>query len=136
MPSGSCLCGVVQYRVRGPLESIDHCHCSMCRRAHGTAFATYGRVAREALTWTTGEDQLQHFESSGAATRSFCRQCGSSLLFRHSAAPQFDFIAVGTLDDHPGCRPEAHIFVGSKAPWYSIEDDLPQFDEYPPGMAD
>jgi hypothetical protein len=30
------------------------------------------------------------------------------------------------------CRPGAHIFVASKAPWHTITDDLPRFDEYPP----
>ena len=136
MLKGACLCGAVEYQIEGPIESMDHCHCSMCRRAHGSAFSTYGRVPREALAFTQGDDQLTHFESSDAVTRSFCGRCGSSLLFRHAAAPQFDFVAIGSLIDDPGIRPEAHIFVGSKASWYAIEDDLPQHDAYPPGVAD
>lgn len=136
MPKGSCLCGAIRYETSGALESIDHCHCSMCRRAHGSAFSTYGRVPKEKLTFTSGQDRLVHYKSSDAVTRSFCGQCGSSLLFRHAAAPQFDFIAVGTLDDDPGSRPHAHIFVGSKAAWYTIDDDLPQHEQYPPGVAD
>jgi hypothetical protein len=28
-------------------------------------------------------------------------------------------------------RPSAHIFVGSKAGWFDISDDLPQFQEMP-----
>jgi hypothetical protein len=43
------------------------------------------------------------------------------------------FIPAGALDDDPGVRPAAHIFVGSKAPWYEIRDELPRFDEWPPG---
>jgi hypothetical protein len=38
---------------------------------------------------------------------------------------------MGGLDDPPPMRPQAHIFVGSKAPWYEITDDLPQYEEYP-----
>jgi hypothetical protein len=34
---------------------------------------------------------------------------------------------MGTLVDAPTIRPSAHIFVGSKAPWHEIEDDLPQY---------
>lgn len=135
MPGGSCLCGAVQYQTRTPLAGIDHCHCSMCRRSHGTAFSTYGRVDREELEITRGSDALEHYTSSDVVKRSFCRHCGSSLFFDHSAAPQFMFIAVGTLDDDPGARPEAHIFVASKAPWFEIEDDLPQYEAYPPGVA-
>lgn len=136
MPKGSCLCGTVQYEVDGPFEGIDHCHCSKCRRSHGSAFATYGRTAKKNFRLVAGEASLKSFASSEAVTRSFCEKCGSSLLFRHAAAPEFDFVAVGTLDDDPGARPEAHIFVGSKASWFEIEDDLPQHAEYPPGVAD
>ena len=39
-------------------------------------------------------------------------------------------VALGSLVDDPGIRPTKHIFVGSKAPWFEITDDLPQFDEY------
>jgi hypothetical protein len=37
---------------------------------------------------------------------------------------------MGSLVDPPSIRPEAHIFVGSKAEWHEITDDLPQFREY------
>ncbi len=136
MPKGSCLCGAIRYETPFALEAIDHCHCSMCRRSHGSAFATYGRVPSESLTFTTGRDQLREYQSSDVATRSFCGRCGSSLLYRHSEAPQFDFITVGTLDDDPGSRPRAHIFVGSKAAWYPIDDDLPQHEQYSPSTSD
>ena len=39
----------------------------------------------------------------------------------------FVHVAMGTLVDDPSIRPTAHIFVGSKAPWYVISDDLPQY---------
>jgi hypothetical protein len=38
---------------------------------------------------------------------------------------------LGTLIDNPGIRPAAHIFVGSKAPWFTITDPLPQHQEFP-----
>lgn len=136
MPKGSCLCQTVRYETSGPLEGIDHCHCSMCRRSHGAAFATYGRVPKADLAITSGADRVRAYQSSDAVTRSFCPQCGSNLFFHHAGADDFEFIAIGTLDEDPGARPEAHIFVGSKAPWYTIEDDLPQHEAYPPGVAD
>ena len=136
MPRGSCLCEAIRYETEGPLEGIDHCHCSMCRRSHGSAFSTYGRVLREQVRLEDPDEALVWFSSSDAVQRGFCGRCGSSLFFRHAAAEVFEFIAVGTLDDDPGNLPEAHIFVASKAPWYTIEDDLPQHDEYPPGVAD
>jgi len=41
-------------------------------------------------------------------------------------------VPMGSLDDDPGIRPTAHIFVGSKAPWFEIADDLPQYKESTP----
>ncbi len=61
----------------------------------------------------------------------FCRVCGS-ILPRVGADPIVG-IPAGALDDDPGGRPRLHFFVGSKAPWYEIRDDLPQFESYPPG---
>ncbi len=42
----------------------------------------------------------------------------------------FLHVSMGSLVDAPTIRPTHHIFVGSKAPWFEIADDLPQFDEY------
>jgi len=132
MPKGSCLCGSVIYETSGPLEGIDHCHCSMCRRSHGAAFATYGRVAKADYRVLSGADHLKRYDSSDTVARSFCDHCGSSLLFEHAAMPDHNFVPVGTLDDDPGARPEAHIFVGSKADWVEIADDLPQYEGFVP----
>jgi hypothetical protein len=64
--------------------------------------------------------------------RTFCGDCGSSLLFRFDGLPDAVWVAAGTLDDDPGIRPDAHIFVASKACWYEIADALPQHAGYPP----
>jgi len=39
-------------------------------------------------------------------------------------------IPAGTLDDDPGIRPQGHIFVEFKAPWFEITDPLPQFPRH------
>lgn len=133
MPKGSCLCGTVQYETAKPLEHVHHCHCSMCRRAHGAAFATYGIADRNDFLVVEGEAHLKAFQSSEDAKRSFCDQCGSSLLYEHAAMPDVVFLAIGTLDEAPASGPGAHFFTASKASWIQINDDLPQHDELPPG---
>ena len=35
---------------------------------------------------------------------------------------------IAAMDD-PTIRPTKHIFVGSKALWFTITDDLPQYQE-------
>ena len=132
MIRGSCLCARVRYEISGALEEMHHCHCSRCRKAHGAAFSSFARVSKDNFRFVSGEPIVQDFRSSAEVQRSFCRVCGSSLLFRHDALPDAIWVAAGTFDDDPGMRPEAHIFVASRAPWHAIADALPQFDEYPP----
>ncbi len=135
MPTGSCLCGAVRYEVRGPIGPVDHCHCSMCRRSHGAPFSTFARIRRDDLLLTSGADQITRHASSAAVVRSFCARCGSRLFFRHAALPEHEFVTLGSLDDDAGLKPEGHIFVASKASWYTIRDELPQHGGYPSGSA-
>jgi hypothetical protein len=128
MIRGGCLCGAVRFEIRGPLGRMSHCHCSMCRKAHGAAFGTYARVARGDFALISGEVAIQSYRSSPKVTRTFCRTCGSTLQWLSDEHSDAIDIAIGTLDDDPIVRPSLHIFVGSKAAWYEIADGLPQRD--------
>lgn len=127
---GSCLCGGVAYEIAGSFAFMGNCHCSMCRKSHGAAFVTWGILGPDQFRWTSGEALLQPYESSPGNQRWFCGTCGSTLVSTH--AGEVGEVAVGTLEGDPGLRPREHIFVGSKAPWHEITDDLPQYDEWPP----
>ena len=123
---GSCLCGAVRFKIRGPLGAMSHCHCAMCRKAHGAAFGTYSRVKRGDFVLLTGEASIRSYRSSPTVTRTFCGTCGSTLQWISDDRPDALDIAIGTLDDDPGVRPSLHIFTASKAPWFEITDALPQ----------
>jgi hypothetical protein len=130
--TGSCLCGTVRYEIHGSFKSMGHCHCSICRKSHGAAFATWGIIDADQFRWTAGEDHVQEYESSPGRKRCFCRTCGSPLVSTHHGT--VGEVTVGTVDGDPGARPREHIFVGSRATWYAITDALPQFEEWPPGV--
>jgi hypothetical protein len=134
MAKGSCLCGAIQYEVDGNIDVMANCHCSMCRKHHGASFVAYAGVKPSQFRWLQGEELLVDYESSPGTHRAFCRTCGSSLPAPHAGEAMW-FFPVGTLDDDPGQRVQGHIFVGSRAPWVEITDDLPQFEEYPPGFG-
>lgn len=130
--SGSCLCGAIRYEVSGRLTQALHCHCSMCRKSTGSAFRTRALARSADFRWTAGSQLLSRFASSEANVRTFCSVCGSPLVTELRDHADWLALAMGSLDDDPGTRPRRHVFVGSKAPWYSITDDLPQFEELPP----
>ena len=131
MVRGSCLCGDIVYEIEGEFQDMSHCHCSMCRKMHGTAFATYVGIPSEGLRWVSGEDRATRYESSPGFIRAFCSSCGS-VVPSPSKGESVMYVAAGNLEGDCGVRPEVHIFAKSKASWYTITDALPQFDEYPP----
>jgi hypothetical protein len=135
MHHGSCLCGGVAYEIDAEIGRILFCHCSMCRRAHGSAFRARAAVRKSALRIVRGEALIAEYRSSPDTLRRFCRVCGSPLWNSWDPDPEHYGLALGTLATDPGRRPAGHVFVGSKAPWYEITDDLPQFAEFPPARG-
>lgn len=131
MIRGSCLCGSVRYEISGPLGPVSHCHCSMCRKAHGAAFGTYARVQKSNFILVSGAEDIASYQSSPEVARTFCNRCGSTLQFIRSTRPNTFALALGTLDDDPGVRPSMHIYTESRAPWHEITDDLPQHMGHP-----
>jgi hypothetical protein len=139
---GRCLCGGIQFEITGPLLAPLNCHCSQCRKQHGAAFRSRVRVAASDFHFLTGEHLLKFYESPRGYQRGFCGDCGSPIINRAGPSrkmppefpdpplPQYG-VALALLDDPP-VRPELHCFVASKAPWFEITDDLPQYAEYPP----
>jgi hypothetical protein len=131
MNRARCLCGNVTWESDGPIESMSHCHCSRCRKAHGAAFATYVMVPAAGFR-LHGTEHVTRWESSPGFFRCFCSRCGS--VVPGDPWEGRIFAPAGNFEHDPGVRPMAHIFVASKAPWFEIRDSLPRFDAYPPGI--
>lgn len=127
--AGRRLCGAVQYAVKDEFVYALNCHCSNCRRATGSAFKPFAGIQSNKLEVTQGQDDLLIFGDKNAGHDAHCKFCGS-LLFSVVREGEFAHVTLGTLSDTPSIRPTAHIFVGSKAPWHTITDELPQYDEF------
>jgi hypothetical protein len=126
--AGKCFCGAVQYAVSDEFRYAMNCHCSNCRRTTGSAFKPFAGIEREKFAVTQGADGLLIYGGEKAHD-THCRKCGS-LLYSVVRDGAWVHVALGTLVDDPSIRPSQHIFVGSKAPWFTITDDLPQFEEH------
>ena len=128
---GSCLCGRVAWEIEGKPILMRYCHCLRCRRARQTSHAANALVARDQLEWTAGELDVVLFKLPGAQrfSQAFCPDCGGKAPWLVDVRDAWN-VPLGNLDGDPGARPSEHIFVGSKAPWFEITDDLPQWDEY------
>ena len=132
MIKGSCLCGGVRFEIDRATGPFELCHCSRCRKASGSAFVAGLGVRREDLRFIEGRELIRSYEapireSPPPYRTSFCSRCGSPMPDPDSTAPWFE-IAAGVLDDDPELRPERHIMVEAKSPWFEICDALPQLD--------
>ena len=126
--AGKCFCGAVHYAVADELLYAMNCHCSNCRRTTGSAFKPFAGIEQEKLALTAGANGLLVY-GNDKTNDTHCKRCGS-LLYSVVRDGAFVHVAMGTLVDDPGIRPSRHIFVGSKAPWFTITDDLPQYAEH------
>ena len=128
MLAGSCECGAVRYSVADEFLYASNCHCSRCRAATGSAFKPFAGIERDKLELTAGGPGLL-VVGDDDLNDTRCARCGS-LLFSIVRDGEYVHVALGSLADPPSLRPTKHIFVGSKAPWFEITDDLPQFEEH------
>ena len=116
---GSCLCGDVKYTIDGEPSKISHCHCAMCQKQHGAAFATYVTVPRSVLTYEQGADALTCYRSSPGVQRKFCGRCGANIEWCSDERPDQVAIALATFDSHyaPKVDNIPNIYWESKAHW-------------------
>lgn len=133
MFKGHCLCGAIQYQYSGELGPLAMCHCSQCRRAQGTAFATNSPIQSRQFSLVSGGDILTEYESRPGKKRAFCSNCGSPIYSRLDARPDLLRLRIGTLSSPIEARPSHHIYAASKAEWFEIGDQLPRYAELEDG---
>lgn len=129
---GSCLCGAAAFEVTKDFQYVHNCHCSRCRKARAAAHTSNAFTLLDGVRFTRGEDQVQLYKLPAAEFFSvaFCRQCGSSVP-KQDAQRDVTVTPMSALDDDPKRTVERHIFIGSKASWYTLIDELPKFDTRP-----
>jgi hypothetical protein len=129
MIPGSGLCGGVRFEYARAVTQIGMCHCSLCRKVSGAASNATLVVPLADLRWLAGEELRRVYRKPSGWQTTFCATCGSPLpqTFRGMAAW---YVPAGALDDDPGVKVGAHIFVGSKAAWDEIGGEAPRFEEH------
>jgi hypothetical protein len=130
MPSetvlGACLCGAVRFEIRLPALFCAHCHCSICRRAHGAGYVTWVGALSDSFSLLAGENHLVRYRSSDHGTRSFCKTCGSSLFFNSAHDPDRIDVVLANLQGATDLQPQFHAYFDDRAAWVEINDGLPR----------
>lgn len=129
--TGRCLCGRLQFELRGRRLWVAHCHCQSCRRNTGSAMATFVGYNKEQLTYTRGERKF--YQSSPGVQRGFCADCGTPMTYEADRCPDEVHLYISTIDNPEAFRPQLHVFVGERIPWLELEDDLPRYEGFTAG---
>jgi hypothetical protein len=128
MASGSCQCGALRFEVTLPSKWVAHCHCTMCRRAHGAAFVTWVGMEAARARIEDSQQTLRWYASSPDAERGFCAHCGSMLFFRGERWAGELHIVRAAFDGDVDRAPQVHVFYDSHVDWAAIDpnDGLPR----------
>jgi hypothetical protein len=122
--NGSCLCGQVQFQVELPSLWVAHCHCSLCRKAHGAGYVTWVGFDEEKFKCTQKIKKLKWYESSSGAQRGFCTECGSTMFFKSTQWPKEIHITLANLEDKLDKSPQANAYFSSHVEWMPIDETL------------
>ena len=123
---GSCFCGAIRYEARPPTAFCAHCHCTMCQRSNSAGYVTWVGLDKAQFQLVAGSDELTTYTSSEHGTRSFCRVCGSSIFCELSEHPDQIDITLASFLDPIDREPQLHIYFSDRAPWVSVDDELPR----------
>jgi hypothetical protein len=134
MVQGSCLCGQIEYEVELIPEKTFNCHCSFCRKAHGSAFVTVTLAKGDTLSIKKGKEFFKEYENDLGGFRAFCSNCGTRLMNYSPDKLSYLSIASSTVDTPVDFRPAAHVNVESKATWHEPYEGIPSFQGIPEGV--
>jgi hypothetical protein len=129
---GGCLCGAIRYRsTAAPLRCMI-CHCEYCRRHSGAPCLSFVHFPLAAFAWTRPP---RRYRSSRYAERGFCPDCGSTLSMHEEVLADRVQVTLGSLDHPERVKPQDHVWVQSRIPWFEITDDLPRFERSSSAVA-
>ncbi len=126
--TAQCLCGEVKLQAELPSLWAAHCHCSLCRRAHGAAFVTWLGMDETRCVLDDPQRRLRWYESTPGAERGFCNHCGAMMFFRSTRWPGELHIALAHFSTPVDREPQMHVHWEDHVHWADIDpnDGLPR----------
>lgn len=130
--AGQCLCGAVRFEIDYPAFWAWHDHSRASRLAHGAAYATYIGTWRKRYRVTEGGDEIARYEDkSNASARSFCRRCGTPLLYERAGPRRMINIPRALFATRTGRQPLYHLNIEEMQDWTYTNAPLVPLKGYP-----
>jgi hypothetical protein len=127
---GGCFCGEIRYRAEVSPTASMLCHCRTCRRVTGAPVVGWVTFPLASFRFVRGDPD--EFQSSPPVLRTFCRQCGTPLTYRHERGAETLDITTATLDEPDAFPPTHHSWLSHDLAWLKFGDGLPTYAESKP----
>lgn len=130
---GSCSCGQIQFELSDQPMFVHCCHCRMCQRQTGTAFALNALIEADKLTLHAGTPETIEMPSKNPRGQKIrrCPKCRVALWSTYPGGGEtFVYVRVGALEDPDAFPPDIHIFTESKQPWVNLPAQTPAFAQF------
>ena len=130
---GGCSCGAVRYRLHRKPLFVHCCHCRLCQRQTGSAFAINAMIEVSRMELLSGVTEVIAVPTGSGKTQkiSRCPDCKIAVWSNYAGAGDLiHFVRVGTLDNADLISPDIHIFTMSKQPWVLLPNDVSAVDGY------
>ena len=121
---GACLCNAIQFEIDLPTKWVAHCHCKLCRKAHGAGYVTWLGVEDNQFRFLANTNLIQWYQSSSQAKRGFCISCGSTLFFKSSKWPGEMHIVLANISEPIDKNPQANVNYSSHVDWMPIDKTI------------
>jgi len=130
--SAACLCGKVTYTASADPIFMGVCHCKDCQRATGSAFEAVVAVPDGAAN-VSGTLKVVSVkgESGNSIHRSFCPDCGSTMMTRADVMPGVLMLTTGPMNDTSAFKPAMQIYCDSAQPWVALGGIPQSFPKMP-----
>lgn len=130
--AGQCLCGAVRFEIDYPAFWAWHDHSRASRMAHGAAYATYVGTWRKRFRVTAGDEDIARYEDKATgAARSFCRRCGTPLIYERARSRHMVNIPRALFASRTGRQPLYHIGFDERPEWAYAQEPLVPLKGYP-----
>ena len=127
---GQCTCGAVEFKFSTEKLMAYQCHCSICRKATGSAFSTTLLAPESGFAWLCGEEKLSSYSRGSGYKVNFCSCCGNPVPNKFRNFPLFS-VPAGILDNSNDIKVVVQIYLGSGAKWDKDRIEGQQFVETP-----
>ncbi len=113
---GSCLCNEVKFSITNKINTVYHCHCSLCRKQTGTGANAATLVSKHKFEWLSGLELVRTYKKETGFTSSFCSKCGSPVP-NLVGSTDFMWIPLGLLDQDIVVQKKLNFCIVSKSNW-------------------